>query len=402
MTLTTQLAMRLLTGRNRIRLFSSGLPFAFLGIFLASLLVLVTLGILSGYQRAYRDAVMQFNAHVVIAKDGGLDALEQKDITDTLTRLFPNHPHAFTPYIYRETLLPVRQGFKPLILKGVDFATLAQVYPFHIWGFDKAPLKNKPHVLVGSGLASEILDLATSRNLRFLNLQTDKKELALTKLETLAVDGVFQSGLYHYDGQYVLVDQHDLANRFFKSDKIHGYEIRLAHPDDISPFVRELRSDFAGLYLVTTWDELNADLLKALKLERMTVFVIIVLITLVACLNIFGFNFLFFVGRMREFRILALLGFSRADVSRLLRRLSVALAFVATLFATVLAGGLLVYLRDGPGIRLDPQVYYVDRVPVHFEWLWFAVFLMVAWLLCDVTSALAGRVMIKRDLGQRV
>lgn len=402
MTLTTQLATRLLMGRNRLKLFSSGLPFAFFGIFLASLLVLVTLGILSGYQHAYRDAIMQFNAHVVIAKDGGLDAAEQQEITDTLRSLSAKYPLAFTSYIYRETLLPLQGSFKPLILKGIDFASLTQVYPFQIMDFNRTPLRQKPHALVGRALAEELGDLTLSRNLRFLNLQSGKHEAALSKLESLAVDGVFESGLYHYDGQYVLVDQKELQEHFFQSDKIHGYEIHLHHADDIKVLVRQLKNDFASRYLVTTWDELNADLLKALKLERMTVFVIIVLITLVACLNIFGFNFLFFVGRMREFRILALLGFSRAEMLRLLRRLSVSLAFVATGLATLLAGAFLLYLRDGPGIALDPQVYYVDRVPVHFDWLWFVVFLLAAWLLCDVTSALAGRVMIRRDLGQRL
>lgn len=400
MKLTRLLATRLLSGHDRKHFFAAGWVYAFIGVFLASLFVLVALGILSGYQRAYREAILRFNTHVIVSRDAGLDVADRKLIVATLKKLSLQIPHVASPYLYRETLVPVAGGFKPVILKGVDFKSLSKIYPFRVTSFET---EQTGDVILGKNLAEELG--ATQKNPRFKYLKFEpgsgKSRQHATRFDTLPVGGVFESGLYHYDGQYVLIDLVDLKKRL-ATDHVHGFEIRLDKPEEMDALVRHLKSEFASRYEVTTWQELNADLFRALQLERVTIFTIILLILTVASLNIFGFNFLFFMGRIREFRILWLMGLSRTMILKLMRRLSVALGFVATLLAAIVACGVLMYLRDGGGVELDPSVYYVDRIPVHFEWLWFGVFLAVSWALCDITSFLAGRVVIKRHLGQRV
>lgn len=400
MKLTRLLATRLLSGHDRKHFFAAGWVYAFIGIFLASLFVLVALGILSGYQRAYREAILKFNTHVIVSRDAGLDASDSESIVTTLNNLSSRIPHVATPYLYRETLVPVAAGFKPVILKGVDFKSLAKIYPFQMTLFE---VGQGGLVFPGKNLAEELGVTPKKPQFRYLKFEpgSGKSRQHATRFDTLPVGGVFESGLYHYDGQYVLMDLFDLKKRL-ATDRVHGFEIRLDNPEQMDELVQALKSDFASRYQVTTWQELNADLFQALKLERVTIFTIISLILTVASLNIFGFNFLFFMGRIREFRILWLMGLSRVMILKLMRRLSVALGFVATLLAAMVACGVLMYLRDGGGVPLDPAVYYVDRVPVHFEWIWFGVFLAVSWGLCDITSLLAGHVVIKRHLGQRV
>lgn len=401
MKVDAHLAFRLLAGHNRKHLLASGWFYAFFGIFLASLFVLVTLGILSGYQGAYRSAIMRFNAHVILSSETGLGEADRREVESVLNGLLQEFSHHKTPYVYHETLVPVAQAFKPVILKGVDFEHLNRVYPF------VPDLKGKTDrrdaILMGKNLAEETGVLKKNQGLRYLGFEKKRpaSQTGTTRFKTLPVAGIFESGLYHYDGQYVLMDARELMRRL-GTERVHGYEIRLKDPSQTHDMVRVLKQKFTSRFVVTSWDELNADLFSALKLERTVIFIIVILILIVACLNVFGFNFLFFVGRMREFRVLWLIGLSRARILGLIRRLGLFLGFLATLLASLLAAGCLLYLRDGLGIRLDPQVYYVDRVPVHFEWVWFGIFLGVTWLLCDFTSFVAGHVMVRRHLGQRV
>ena len=400
MKLTVMLARRLVWGANG-KVLPPGFVFAFCGIFLATLFVLVALGILAGYQRAYREAVLRFNAHVVVSMEPGLDENDVASVNFELAKLTGISPHVATPYVYRETLMPTREGMQPLIFKGVDFTVLREVYPFTFEDFSKNSGQTIPQAYLGRGLVAQQAEITRDHVLKYLKVNSDAKGFS-TGQGRLSLSGIFESGLYHYDGQYVLLDGQELRRCFPETKLWHGVEVRLEDLSLTHSFAQKLKENLDPRFMVTTWDELNFDLLKALKLERTTVFIIVTLITVVACLNIFGFNFLFFVGRTREFRILSLLGLGEKEIGKVLRCISMALGFFATLVAVAFALGILWVLRYGPGIPLDPTVYYVDRVPAYFDFVWFAAFLGLAWLLCDLASLFAGRVMIRRYLGQKV
>jgi len=400
MKLSFFLARRLLFGRKR-KTTSKGVFFSFFGVFLASTFVLISLGILGGYQHAYREAMMSFNAHVIISAPKGLFEEDQTLIRDHLNFLQKKFPHQASPYLYYETLMPTLKGMKPLILKGIDFSSRQETYPFLFETFPSVSHEKDKLIFVGEGILKHQKDLEQTKNLKALSLKNQKGGSS-SSYENIQIDGFFKSGLYHYDSQYVLLDYRELQNRYYQSPLIHGVEIRLKDSESIDDFVKNFQEKFGGSFFITTWKDLNSGLLEVLQLEKTTIFVIVILITLIACLNVFGFNFLFFTSRVREFHILSLLGFSKQKIHGVLNLLSVCLGMMATILACFCALFVLFFLSQGRGVPLDPEVYYVDRVPVTFKVFWFVAFLLGAWLLCYLSSLAAGKVMIKRYLGQTV
>jgi lipoprotein-releasing system permease protein len=390
--MTFYLAKRFLSGTSR----RSVLLTAALGIFFSSTFVLVSVGILAGFQNAYREAVLAFNAHVVVTSEIGFTGDEQVQVASILASLGREFPHEFSPYLFYETLMPTSKGMRPVILKGVELGKKSLLYPFAFSEFDGIPDGMTP-VYAGAGIVDLQPAVGTTHELRLLTLK-DGNGRQTVRYDRISVTGTFQSGLYQFDAGYVYLDLPDLRRRYFADDRVNGFEIRLRDVTKSHVLAGRLREVLPPEVEVTTWDELNGSLLEALRLERTTFFAVALLILSIGCVSVFGFNFLFFLQRQREFSILSLLGLSQARLRRLLNALSLAVGAIATGFAAVCAGFILKWLRDGPGISLDPNVYFVSRVPVHFELRWFGLFIMAAWILCFATSVLAGRVVLKRHL----
>lgn len=361
------------------------------GIFLTTTIVLVTLGILSGYQRMYTSAVLSFSTQIVIFSNAEFSQERRGEIENFLTTSpYANH---FSPYHFYETLGLSEQGAKPLIFKGVDFDKLKSVYPVVV---DIKFPEIARGVLVGTDILRWQPKVFVTQSLSYLKVGSDTSQYK-TQVKTIPVTGSFSTGYFDFDSQFVLMPLSLLQETFSLASEISGYEIRLQNDGDIDALYAELQNKFSPAFEILTWKELNTNLFEALKLDRTVIFSICFLVLLISCLNVFGFNFLFFVCREREFKILSLLGMSATAVRALFVSLSFMIGGVSVTLASLASVVVLLFLSRGRGLPLDPEVYFVDRVPVYFESVWFIVFIIGTLLLCVLTSFLAGKIILKKQ-----
>lgn len=393
------LVRRFLFGAKEGSVRSATLLTAASGIFFATALVLVSLGILTGFQRAYKRAVLDFNTHIIVQNyfsEFGFTADDQDLLRSLLNDLSAEFPHTASAYLFEETLMPTSKGLRPVGLKGIEWEKRATLYPYQAKAWGTPPAGTSP-LFVGADILNLQEGVKEAKKLKILKLKGPSNRYQVG-YEKLAVTGVFKSGLYNFDSRYVLMDVSDLQRRMSDKVTVDGFEIRLVDSSDIPAFEKRLRKIMPNTFRLKTWDEINGDLFEALELERTAFIVIAVLILMIASLNIFGFNFLFFLQREREFLILSLMGLAQNKLRGLLALLSLGIGAVATFLAAVVAYFILSYLALGSGIPLDPKVYFVDRVPVLFEAQWFLYFILCTWILCLATSAVAAKAVLKRHL----
>lgn len=365
------------------------------GIVLAGTFVLVGIGILGGFQKAYEHAVLDFNAHVILFREGGLTLEHQQELEGFLDK---RDGVAYSRYAFFETLVPTDTGLKPVVLKGIDLAKKQAVYPMLFKPWATRPSRD---AYIGKDLAAVISGIKEKGTLGFLSLK-DKNGKLRTRTETIPLAGEFSSGLYDFDAQFVLMDMQALKLRFGDPQTVDGYEVHLQDPEKAGALVLAMNAAFKGAYSAVTWQELNGPLLETLTKERRQIFLIAVLVLAIACLNILGFCFLFFLERKSDFLVLAALGLSVTRLRHLLTLVSLTLAGASTLLAVGLGALLTFFLAYGPGIPLDASVYFVDRVPMAFKPAWFVGFFAAALGLSFLASQLAGWVIIKRNLASEL
>ena len=218
----------------------------------------------------------------------------------------------------------------------------------------------------------------------------------MPKSRRFRVAGVFYSGMYEYDMKnvYVLLD---VGQRYLGTgDAISGIEIKVDQVEQVRPVADEVRDGLGREGLrVRDWQELNSGLFGALALEKLAMFVTLGIAILIAGFCVFGTLTLMVQEKGREIGILFAMGTTKASVVSIFLIEGLLIGVYGAAIGLGL-GYLITFVFEHFGIRVNPEVYYIDRLPVHVDPTEFALVGLIALGICAVATlfpaVLAGRV----------
>lgn len=211
----------------------------------------------------------------------------------------------------------------------------------------------------------------------------------MPKARRFRVAGIFYSGMYEFDMKlvYVLLPR---AQSFLNTgDAISGIEIKV---DDV-----ETAPEIAGAVgarmeelgrdelRVRDWQETNQRLFGALAVEKLAMFITLGIAILIAGFCVFGTLTLMVQEKGREVGILFAMGTTQRGIVSIFMleglliglygaSIGLGMGFVAT------------FAFQHFGIRLNPEVYYIDRLPVHVDAMEFLVVGVVALGMCVLAT----------------
>ncbi len=180
------------------------------------------------------------------------------------------------------------------------------------------------------------------------------------------VAGIFFTGMYEYDLKYVYVTLDSLTDFLDRGDTIDGIEVRVGSPDDTDEYVVKLQRMLGKEFRVQDWKELNRSLFSALKLEKIAMFLVLGIVILVASFSIVGNLIMVVVEKAREIALIKTLGAADANVMSVFAIQGMLIGVLGTALG-VGTGLLACWLGKDLGIPLNPDVYYIDKMPVHVE-----------------------------------
>jgi lipoprotein-releasing system permease protein len=189
----------------------------------------------------------------------------------------------------------------------------------------------------------------------------------MPKARAFRVAGIFYSGMYEYDMKFTYVSL-ETAQRFLNvGHAISGVEIKVGNVDAAPSVATTLRGLLKRPDLrVRDWQELNSRLFGALALEKLAMFIALGIAILVASFCIAGTLTLMVQEKGREVAILKAMGTSdRAIVGVFV----VEGGLIGLLGASLglLLGYMMCFAAEHFGIRMNPEVYYIDRLPVNID-----------------------------------
>jgi len=227
-----------------------------------------------------------------------------------------------------------------------------------------------PGILVGRELVKQT-HLYTGEDVRIVSPLSDPSNPDATGTpipfnRDYRVAGIFYTGMYEYDLKYVYVSLDSLQDFLDRGDAVDGIEVRINNPDDTPAFVAAFQTTFGPAYRVQDWKELNRSLFTALKLEKIAMFLVLGIVILVASFSIIGNLIMVVVEKAREIALLKTLGASDVGVMQLfaIQGLMIGLIGTALGVATGLVG---CWAGKRFGLPLNPDVYYIDRLPIHVD-----------------------------------
>ena len=233
-----------------------------------------------------------------------------------------------------------------------------------------------PGILVGRELVKQT-HLHTGEEVRIVSPLSDPANPDATGTpipfnRDYRVAGVFYTGMYEYDLKYVYVTLESLQDFLDLGDTIDGIEIRITDADDTASYVPTddgpglIRQALGPGYRVVDWRELNRSLFSALKLEKIAMFLVLGIVILVASFSIVGNLIMVVVEKGREIALLKTLGAADSGVMQLFAIQGLLIGVIGTVLG-VITGLVACWAGKHYGIPLNPDVYYIDRLPIHVD-----------------------------------
>lgn len=357
-----------------------------LGIAIGVATLIVVIGVMSGFDKDLRDKIVGNYSHITIASYRGIDNAGYENIL----RVINAQPHVrgVSPYVQGQVLVKEQERLFAVGLKGIDPQTASSVMKIkkYITAGSIDELDNNA-VVIGKELAV-YLGLGVNSYLSTYS--------ALGKERRLRVVGVFQSGMYDYDLNLIFTNLATAQEILGLSGKLSAVAVKLDNLY-LADKVRASMQDALGLdYILKTWTEANQSFFAALKLEKITMFIILTLIILVASFNIISTLVVLVIEKTKDIGILKALGMQAACIRRIFTYEGLIIGLLGIFFGT--GGGVLLcgLLKRYQFIKLPQDIYYIDRLPVSIEFWPDIVLIILAAVMIILVSTVYPAVKASR------
>jgi lipoprotein-releasing system permease protein len=252
---------------------------------------------------------------------------------------------------------------------------------------DNAP-PLRPAVIVGRELA-KTLHIYVGDEVTIVSPLGELSPVGLLpRTKRMRVAAVFYTGMYEYDAShvYMLMDE---AREFFQlGERTAAIDIKVRDGEKVDGFAERIGAAIERDDLrVRDWREINRNLFSALKLERFATFVILSLAIAVASFCILCTLLLMVTEKSKDIAILKSLGASDIAVLRTFVAEGLLIGGMGTLFG-ITTGLALCAGLSWFGLRLDPDVYYIDRLPIAVSATDFLAVCGSAIVICMVATLL--------------
>lgn len=380
------LALRYLRVRRGRRVARWTALAAVVGIACGVAALIVALALANGFRDELRDKILRGTAHVTLSREGA-GGEDPRAVAERVRKV--EGVSGAAPTAYEGALLSGPAGASYTVLRGVDErsqraraqvqSTVTEGSLDSIFGAsgvgakavereaveDKAPVA----VVLGEELA-ERTGLTSVGDEGWVltgdaSQDSGAPDAYVPRARRVRVAGLFRSGLYEYDSTwtYLSLDAVGRVAGARTSPTVISVEARDVY--ESGALARRLRAELGEGWTAVDWGETNRALFDALALERRTVALIIMLITIVAALNITTTLALVVVERRADIAVLVALG-ARARSVTLVFLLEGAIVGAVGALAGVVLGLAACFAADRFNlVRLPADVYSLSSVPMH-------------------------------------
>jgi lipoprotein-releasing system permease protein len=189
----------------------------------------------------------------------------------------------------------------------------------------------------------------------------------IPRFERFEVTGIVSTGMYEYDNSYVFVALDKAQSLAGLGAGVTGIEVKTADRWQAKSVAAGLGTALGWPYRTVDWEEQNHSLFQALKLEKLGMGVILLLIVLVAAFNIVSTLTMVVADKTKEIGILKAMGMPAKSIRRIFFAQGLVIGVVGTFFGMILGFAAALALDKYHFIKLDPQVYFIDHLPVSIQ-----------------------------------
>lgn len=345
-----------------------------LGIALGVAALITTLAVMSGFQREIRDRMLQMVAHATVSGYG--EPVDDWAAAVALAKSDARVAGA-APYVETESLLQGARN-QPAIVRGVMPDAEAQVSVLAdkmVAGRLDSLMPGSFNIVLGRELAMW-LGVDVGSDVVMMTSEARATPMgALPQLKRFTVSGLFEAGYNEFDRGMAFVNMRDLQRLQRIGDGVTGVRLRLHDMDLAGDVARDLARGLGGPYRVSDWTTENANMFRALKMEKAIMAVLLSLIIAMGAFNLVSSQVMLVTDKQADIAIMRTLGLTPRAVMQVFMVQGTLIGVIGTIAGVV--GGISLTLNLEHILRgieslfgivvLPEDVYYITGLPTDLQ-----------------------------------
>ena len=380
-----------------------------LGVVLGISVLIIVISVMTGFERELQRKIIGFDADVLISGNEVMnnwrEILDRTKKTQGVVAAAPFAQGRVIVQFQNHRAVPWLRGIDPELEQSV-----ANLKQFLVAGeFDLSG----DNGIIGSELASTLgvsigdtIEIYSPHDMGELqkaldnaegkpdNHQELKRVRELILPMEITVTGMFNSGRYAYDSDYIIVPLHIMQEAYSLGGGVHGIAVRTSDPFTADKVRDRLNQFIEPPFQAVTWIDQNRELFDAIRIERTTMFFVLIFVVIVAAFGIMSTLITSTVQKTREIGLMKALGAQMTQIMWIFLAQGMIVGFFGTLIGLSSGIALVQYrnqVRDFLAatlhIELFPAaVYQFSEIPAEIVPRDVFVICVSGFLICSIAA----------------
>jgi len=340
------------------------------GIAIGMAVMLLSVGIVNGFQNEIQQKVIGFGSHLQISMYNTQNAVSEKPVERAQPflddiRAEPTVKNV-NVYAFKSGIIVANSEIKGIIAKGVD-----QDYDWDFFSKNlvdgsvfSIPDSNKSDSVVLSKYVMDKLKLELGEKITVIFIQDEKE-----RKRRFVVGGVYESGMDQFDANMMLCDiRHVQKLNNWALNQVAGFEVTLNEFDDLGMLDEIISNHISWEFTTLKITDQFMEIFGWLELQDLNVVIILSLMVLVSGINMITALLVFILERTNMIGLLKALGATNGSLSKIFLYNAAYLILLGTFWGNLIGLSLGLLQKHFQILKLDKASYYIDHVPVLFEW----------------------------------
>jgi len=363
-------ALRYLKAKRKQAFISVITIISILGVMVGVMALIVVLSVMNGFRADLMSKILGVNSHLLVLNFSGLFS-GYEETAEKIERVAG--VVAASPFIYSQVMVNNSGNVSGAILRGVDTKSVGRVLSIEkmLRKGSLASLEEGtnrlPALIIGRELSRQI-GASVGEAVTLVSPEGKLTPLGrVPNTRKYEVTALFDSGMYEYDSSMVFISLREAQDFLGLENRVTGLEVRVRDVDTSDVIAKRVQDALGYPYWTKDWKIMNRSLFSALKLEKITMFVILTMIVLVGALNIISTLVMVVMEKTKDIAILRAMGASSKNIMTVFMIQGLLVGIIGTVTGLVAGLGICQLLARYKFINLPSDVYYISKLPVRVE-----------------------------------
>ena len=336
--------------------------------------MIVSLFIVTGFQQEIRNKVIGFGSHITISNFNDNISMESTPVS-LQQPFYPNPPD--WKNVKHIQVFATKAGIikKGTEIEGVVFKGIGKDYD---WSFFNDKLVSgetlhwsdtvKSDEIMISKILAERLSIKVSDQLLVYFVNKNQTAPGVRKLK---VCGIYETGLEELDKVFVFGDiRHVQRLNMWDSTMVGGFEILVDDFSKLDATTDEVYQSIGYNLNCTNIKKQYPQIFDWLAFQDVNAGIILLMMVIVAAINMVSALLILIIEKTTQIGVLKAMGMTNWQIRKTFLATALYLISWGLFWGNMLAIIFSVVQKYFGIFKLDPESYYVNKVPVNFDWIY--------------------------------